>query len=128
MENNDARVMQYRVLADHRLHFGRLYFQVIGLNLTLVTGVLVAIAIARPPWLPAAGLLAGLILFGTGLVAHRLHAQEESYASALRAIEQHEPGMVALPGQKQLGARRLVVLTLAAAGLLLTLLSVFYSV
>jgi hypothetical protein len=89
-------------------------------------GASTAIAIARPPWLPAAGLLAGLILFGTGLVAHRLHAQEESYASSLRAIEQHEPGMVALPSPKQLGARRIVVLALAAAGLLLTSLSVFY--
>ena len=126
MEINVARLVQYRVLADHRLHFGRLYFQVIGLNLALVTGVLAAIAIARPPWLSAAGLLVGLILFGTGLVAHRLHAQEESYASALRAVEQHEPAMVALPGPKQLGARRLVVLALAAAGLLLTSLSVFY--
>jgi hypothetical protein len=68
------------------------------------------------------------MLFGTALVAHRLHAQEEGYASALRAIEQQEPEMVALPNSKQLGARRLVVLALAAAGLLLTSLSVFYVV
>lgn len=126
MEINDARLVQYRVLADHRLHFGRFYFQVIGLNLALITGVLTAVAINRPLWLAAAGLLAGPILFGTALVAHRLHAQEESYASALRAIEQHEPSMVALPGPKQPGARQLMVLALAAAGLLLTSLSMFY--
>lgn len=120
--------MQYRVLADHRLHFGRLYFQVIGLNLTLVSGVLAAVAINRPLWLAAAGLLAGPILFGTALVSHRLHAQEEGYASALRAIEEDEPGMIAFPSTKRLGARRLVVLALATAGLLLTSLSVFYVV
>lgn len=125
MQINDAIIVQYRVLADHRLHFGRLYFQVIGLNLAIVTGVLTAVAIDRPHWLAAAGLLAAPILVGTALVAYRLHAQEESYASALRAIEHQEPGMIALPNPKQLGARRLVVLALAAAGLLLTLLSAF---
>jgi len=126
VEVNAARLVQYRMLADHRLHFGRLCFQVIGLNLALVVGASVAVAITRPLWLPAAGLLGGLILSGTGLVAHRLHAQEETYASALRAIEQHQSGMVALSGPKQLGARRLVVLALAAAGFLLTSLGVFY--
>ncbi|WP_298812585.1 hypothetical protein [uncultured Sphingomonas sp.] len=126
MQISDKTFVQYRVLADHRLHFGRLYFQVIGLNLALVTGVLTAIATTRPLWLAAAGLLAGPILFGTALVAHRLHAQEESYASALRAIEQHEPGMITLPNPKRLGARRFVVLALVAAGLLLTSVSVFY--
>lgn len=126
MQINDATLVQYRVLADHRLHFGRLYFQVIGLNLALVTGALTAIAVTRPIWLAAAGLLAGPILSGTALVAHRLHAQEESYASALRAIEQHEPGMITLPNPKRLGARRFVVLALVAAGLLLTSVSVFY--
>ncbi len=126
MEINEARLVQYRVLADHRLHFGRLYFQVIGLNLALVTAVLTAVAISRSLWFAAAGLLMGPILLGTALVAHCLHAQEESYASALRAIEQQEPKMVALPGPKTLGARRLVVVALAAAGLLLISLSVFY--
>ena len=125
MEINDARLVQYRVLADHRLHFGRLYFQVVGLNLALVVGVSTAIAINRPLWLPAANLLAGLILFGTALVAHRLHAQEESYASVLRAIEQHEPGMIEVSGSKKIGARRLVTLALAAAGLLLISASAF---
>lgn len=126
MQINDATLVQYRVLADHRLHFGRLYFQVIGLNLILATGVLICVAIKQPLWLAAAGLLVGPILFATALVANRLHAQEESYASALRVIEHQEPGMIALPNSKQLGARRLVVLVLAAAGLLLTSFSVFH--
>lgn len=125
MQTSDATLVQYQALADHRLHFGRLYFQVIGLNLALVTGVLTAVAINRPLWLAAAGLLAGPVLLGTALVAHRLHAHEESYASALRAIEQQEPGMIVLSNPKRPGARRFVVLALAAAGLLLAIGSAF---
>jgi hypothetical protein len=118
MEKLDAKLIQYRVLADHRLHFGRLYFQVIGTNLALVTAAATAIAIGRPAWWLAMRLLAGLVLMGTGFVAYRLHHQEERYASALRAIEEEE-GLLSLRGTQRPGARRLVVIALVTIGLLL---------
>lgn len=121
MEKLEARLIQYRVLADHRLHFGKLYFQVIGLNLTSVVGAMTAIGIARPAWWMATRLLAGLVLVGTSFVAHRLHYQERTYASALRSIEEHEAGMVQLSGSQGLGARQFVVVALAVTGLLLAI-------
>ncbi len=119
METPNATLVQYRVVADHRLHFGRLYFQVIGLNLTLAAGALLAIGIGRPDWWPAAKLLVGIALVGTAAVAFRLHGQEESYASALRIIEEREAGMIRLPSSRRPGARASVVAGLALVGLLL---------
>lgn len=121
MEQLEARLTQYRVLADHRLHFGRLYFQVIGINLAMVVGASTAIAIARPAWWAAARLLAGLVLIGTSFVAHRLLRQEQDYASALRTIEKHESAMIQLSGPNGPSARRSVVAALAVAGLLLVI-------
>ncbi len=119
MERLEARLVQYRALVDHRLHFGRLYFQVIGANLTLVTGAAIAIGIGRPEWWTATQVLAGLVLMGTGFVAHRLHHQEERFASAMLAIEKEESGMVRLADTRRFGARHLVVIALVAAGLLI---------
>ncbi len=117
MERMEARLIQYRALVDHRLHFGRLYFQVIGTNLTLVTGATIAIGIGRPEWWTAMQLLAGLVLVGTGFVAHRLHHQEERYASAMQAIEKEESGMVQLADTRRFGARHLVAIALVGTGL-----------
>jgi hypothetical protein len=118
MERLEARLVQYRVLADHRLHFGRLYFQVIGINLLLLTGASTAIALGRPAWWASMRLIAGAILVFTGFIAHRLRHQEERYASALRAIEQ-ETDMVELLDTSRHGARQLVVIALIGAGFLL---------
>jgi hypothetical protein len=121
MDGLEARLVQYRVLADHRLHFSRLYFQVVGTMLALVAGAATVIAIGRPEWWTAMLLLAGVLLMGTGFVAHRLHHQEERHASALREIEKEESGMIQLPGAQWYGARQLVVVALVAAGLLLSI-------
>lgn len=120
MDKLEARLVQYQVLADHRLHFGRLYFQVIATNLTLVTGAVTAIVIGRPSWWIAICFVAGIVLAGTGFVAHRLHHQEESYAAALRTIEQEEDSMLALSIAGRFGARRLVAIALIAIGLLIS--------
>jgi hypothetical protein len=113
--------MQYRVLADHRLHFGRLYFQVIGTNLALVTAAATAIGIGKPQWWTAARFLAGIVLMGTAFVAHRLRRQEALYASALEAIEREEEGMDQIPAAPRHGARQLVVAALIGTGLALAL-------
>lgn len=120
MDSEAARLVQYRVMADHRLHFGRLYFQVIGINLAVVAVTATAIGVAKPAWWMAMRMLAGLVMVGTGFVAHRLHLQEERYASVLRAIEE-EGGMIQLPGTQRHGARRSVVIGLVAAGLCLSI-------
>jgi len=119
MPRQEARLVQYRVLADLRMHFGRLYFQVIGINLALATGAMLAIAIGKPAWWTPIQLLAGLVLVGTGFVAHRLHCQEERYAAAMREIEKMESDMVQFPDMQRHGARRLVVVALLVSGALL---------
>ena len=92
--------------------------EVIGTNLALPAGTATAIGIGRPDRWTAMRLLAGLVMMGTGFVAHRPNHQAERYAFALRAIEAEEAGMVAVPGTQRGGARRLVVVALAGAGLL----------
>lgn len=116
---SEGRLVQYRIMSDHRLHFSKLYFQVVGTMLGLVAGAATAIAIGRPEWWTAMRLLAGVVLVGTGFVAHRLHHQEEAHASVLRAIEKEENGMIQLPSGQWYGARQLVVGALVAAGILL---------
>ncbi len=120
MDKQEARLVQYRVLADHRLHFGRLYFLVIATNLAIVTGVTTAIAIGRPSWWIAMRVVAGIMMAGTGFVAQRLHHQGESYAAALRTIEQEEDGLLTLSSAGGVGARRLVAIALIAVGLLIS--------
>lgn len=119
MLGQEARLVQYRVLADHRLHFGRLYFQVIGTNLALATGAMLAIALGRSAWWTPIQLLVGFLLMGTGLVAHRLHCQEERYAAAMREIEKADGDMVRLPDMQGHGARWWVVVVLWAVGVAL---------
>lgn len=121
MARPEARLVQYRVLADHRLHFGKLYFQVIGTNLALAAIAAIAIGIGQPAWWTPMRLLAGLVLLGTGLVAHRLHGKEELYASAMRTIEKEDGDMVPLPDTSRHGARQFVVIALVATGVLLAL-------
>ena len=120
MDKQEARLVQYRVFADHRIHFGRLYFLVIATNLAIVTGAATAIAIGRPTWWIAMRVIAGIMLAGTGFVAQRLHHQEESYAAALRTIEQGEDSMLTLSSAGSFGARRLVAIALIAVGLLIS--------
>ncbi|GLV30206.1 hypothetical protein TomTYG75_27220 [Sphingobium sp. TomTYG75] len=120
MDKLGARLVQYRVLADHRLHFGRLYFLVIATNLAIVAGAATAIAISRPSWWIAVRFIAGIVLVGTSFIAHRLHHQEESYAAALRTIEQEEDSMLIFSSAGSFGARRLVAIALGAAGLLIS--------
>jgi len=119
MERLEARLVQYRALVDHRLHFGRLYFQVVGTNLTLITVAAIAIGIGCPEWWTITQLLAGLVLMGTGFVAHRLHHQEERFASAMQAIEKEESGMVQISDTRRFGARHVVVIALVGTGLLI---------
>lgn len=119
MKDENSRLFQYAILSDHRLHFGRLYFQVIGLNLSLVVVAGTAIAIGLPAWWTAARLIAGGVLAGTGFVASRLHHQEELYASALRRIELAESRMVAIPASKRLGARQIVAISCVVIGIML---------
>jgi hypothetical protein len=120
MDKQEARLIQYRVIADHRLQFGRLYFLVVATNLAIVIGTATAIAIGRPTWWIAMRVIAGIMLAGTGFVAHRLHHQEESYAAALRTIEQEDDSILTLSSAGGLGARRLVANGLIALGLLIS--------
>ncbi|WP_176593430.1 hypothetical protein [Sphingobium sp. EM0848] len=120
MEKLEARLVQYQVLADHRLHFGKLYFLVIATNLVTLTGATVAIVIARPAWWIAMRLIAGIVLVGTAFVAHRLHHQEGSYAAALRSIEEEEESMLTLSSSGGFGARQIMVVALITVGVLIS--------
>lgn len=119
MENcSDVRLAQYRVAADHRLHFGRLFVQVVAFNLALSLATIFVVGNGPVGWTIALD-AAGLILIGTAGVSSRLLYQERRYASAMAEIEKVGEGFMALPAPSALLAHRLTIFGLGIAGVVL---------
>lgn len=112
-------MVQYRVAADHRLHFGRLFFQVTAFNLALALA-LYTVTVTHGGAAPAMALAGGVLVAAAG-VAGRLLRQERRYAAALAAIEAAHPALLAVEPAPGRGARVATVLGLAAAGVALML-------
>ncbi len=107
---------QYRVLAEHRLHFSRLFYQVVAFILF--------VTLAGSPVLASQGVpdrvicvIMGGVLALTAFITHRLRQQEDTYARLLRELEQ--PPLLQPPYSARWGARALVVACLLCAGLAL---------
>ncbi|MBB3695851.1 hypothetical protein [Sphingomonas sp. BK580] len=115
------QMVQYRVAADHRLHFGRLFFQVTAFNLAFALALYVVVADRLGP--PTATALSGCVLIGTAVVASRLLRQERGYATAIAAIEAAHEELLAVEPTPGRGARVATVFGLAAAGALLLIAS-----
>lgn len=111
------QMVQYRVAADHRLHFGRLFFQVTAFNLAFALALYVVVTDRMGPS-PAAA-LSGCVLIGTAAVASRLLRQERLYATAIAAIEAAQEELLAVEPSPGRGARVATVFGFAVAGALL---------
>ena len=118
MQSEDEAKLQYRIFADHRLHFSRLYFQLVAFMIfaSLTSGLISALLNPGPRRWAVMGI--GLVLALSGFVAHRLRAQEDVYAGLLRAIEEREgTAMLRAPFSARLGARTMVTAALVGTGL-----------
>lgn len=121
--NEDA--IQYRVFAEHRLHFGRLFFQVVAFGIILV----LAEAAVATQW-PATSVSiivigAGVTLLATGFIAYRVYRQEEAYAHLLQTIETRTPNWIVGPEASRPSSRMLVAAGLAVLGLAVMVLGLW---
>jgi len=120
----DPLATQYAVLSERRLHFGRMYWQNIGL---LCIGLIAAAAVFRDlvaPWLGLALLVAGVATLLMSYIATRLRGLEVAYEKLLGEIEDSWiaagiSGIRKAPVSGAGGARTTVNLALAFAGALL---------
>ncbi|HWE46559.1 MAG TPA: hypothetical protein VG407_11070 [Caulobacteraceae bacterium] len=124
---SDPLTTQYAVLAERRLHFGRMYWQNIGLH---VAGLLAAAAIFRnltgTPLAIALG-IAGLATLLMAFIASRLRKLEVEYEGLLANIEAAwraggDTHVQLSPVSGRYGARFAVNLALAVGGVVLILL------
>jgi hypothetical protein len=117
MANPQEENVQYVVFSRHRLHYGRLFFQVIAFSvIVLLLGALVALQLpsASRPILVVCG---GAMLLVTGFIAYRLNEQEAAYARLLLRIEQDQPNWLASPSVGGVSSRQMMPVGLALAGM-----------
>ena len=124
---NDALLVQYRVISERRLHFGRMFWQNIAfvLAMLLLGGVVLRDAgSGRLPWL---ALAAGMVLILTGFIVHRIRQIEDDCEGLMRTIEERLVASgctdcVVAPLSRRFGARFAVTLCLVLVGAGLVLL------
>lgn len=115
------QMVQYRVAADHRLHFGRLFFQVTAFNLAFALALYVVVADAMKP--PMAMALSGGILIATSAIVGRLLRQELRYATAMATIEATHDALLPVEPTSGQGARVATAFGLAVVGVLLQMVA-----
>jgi len=113
MQTPETRLTQYRVLSDHRLHFGRLFFQVIAFDTALAAALHIS---AESDASGVRAALPGAILLATAFIAFRLMRQEAIYSGLMRDFEAVMPGWVQTPPPAGLGSRLMTVCGLATVG------------
>lgn len=130
---SEALLVQYRVLSDQRLHFGRLFWQSIAFLFLLLLASMVVFTRTHivPLWCALIGL--GVVTLLMGFVAERLRKLEGRYEDLLEAIElslqaQGHDGIQIAPKSGRRGARFVITLGLLILGMgiiLLGLLELF---
>ena len=121
MTNATTLLVQYRVFADRRLHYGRMYW----LNIAFVlSGLLAGTAVfggidgGVRAWLSVAGGVAALQM---GFIAYRLQSIEDTYEHLMSEIEQqlnreHEGSVLVAPLSRRFGARAMATASLGIVG------------
>lgn len=117
MSNTQEENVQYAVFSRHRLHYGRLFFEVIAFSLiVLLLGAFVALQL--PSQLrPILAVCGGAMLLVTSFIAYRLNEQEAAYARLLSRIEQDQPNWLAGPSVGGVSSRQMMPIGLALAGI-----------
>jgi multisubunit Na+/H+ antiporter MnhB subunit len=122
---NSGENTQYAVLARHRLHYGRLFFEVIAFAiLVLLLGTMVALTLPTA-WRPGLAICGGGMLLATSFIAYRLNQQEEAYARLLSRIEQSQTGWLPSPALGGVSSRHMMPIGLALAAIALASLGVW---
>ncbi len=117
----DPLLVQYQVLAQRGMHFGRLYWQSIAFHIVML---LVAAAVFRDlsgAWLGGALLGAGAATFLMAFVVSRLWVQEGRFEALLANLEtelrvQGHAAIQASPAAGRRGARYAVNLAIGLLG------------
>jgi hypothetical protein len=123
MANDGDQNTQYLVFSRHRLHYGRLFFEVIAFTVVaLLLGTIVALNLPSRwwPWLAITG---GGMLLATSFIAYRLNRQEAAYARLLSSIEQSRTGWLASPAVGGVSSRHMMPVGIALVGIAIMLLS-----
>lgn len=119
---SDPLITQYAALTERRLHFGRIYWQVIGLH---CAGLLAAGAILRGVGDPVIPVLASVFAGGATLliafIARRLREIEVAHEALLNKIEETWiaagfQGVQRSPSSGSGGARSLTNIALSGLG------------
>ena len=105
------------MFSRHRLHYGRLFFQVIAFAvLVVLPGAFVALQLPTPLQRILV-IFAGAMFLATAFIAYRLNEQEAAYARLLARIEQDHPNWLASPSVGGVSSRQLMPVGLALTGL-----------
>ena len=120
---------QYTVLNERRLHFGRIFWQIIAFHIMVVLVVLyllIQMKVERPA-LSVALVAIGLATLLMSFIAHRLQRLEVIYETHLAAIEMHwlatgEAGIQRPPVSGRFSSRLIVIWALGLVGLVFILL------
>ena len=124
MANEHEPSAQYAVFSNHRLHYGRLFFQVIAFSIIVVLlGAFVALQVPSP-FQPILTIGGGAMFLATAFIAYRLNEQEAAYARLLARIEQDQPNWLASPSVGGVSSRQLMPVGLALAGIAMMALGV----
>ncbi len=125
MESDPDRDVQYAVFSRHRLHYGRLFFEVIAFSvIVLLLGTIVSLSLPSA-WRPVLDVGGGGALLMTAFIAHRLNRQEEAYARLLSRIEAGRPGWHASPVVGGLSSRHAMPIALACGALSIAVLGLW---
>lgn len=117
MPNPPEENVQYAVFSRHRLHYGRLFFEVIAFSvIVLLLGALVALQLPAPSR-PVLFVCGGAMLLVTSFIAYRLNEQEAAYARLLSRIEQDQPNWLASPSVAGVSSRKMMPIAIALAGI-----------
>lgn len=125
MANEHEASVQYAVFSRHRLHYGRLFFQVIAFSVSVVLlGAFVALQLPSPlqPILTVCG---GATFLAAAFIAYRLNEQEAAYARLMASIEQNQPNWLSSPSVGGVSSRQLMPLGLALAGVAMAALGIW---
>jgi hypothetical protein len=118
----DVLLKQYELFSARKLHFGRLFWSVLGIFTAICLALANLIEARKASAFPLGLMVMGCFTIAISYVGHRLRQNEDSYERILRQIEnslseRYGPHIVLAPFSRQFGARTIVVLLFLIAGI-----------